>query len=351
MEYNNCNILVTGGSGFIGSNFIRWIYNHYPSYRIFNLDALTYAGNPENLFDIERQEIAKRPEEKRYHFINGDVCDGTLLDAIFHANDFAFVVHFAAETHVDRSLMNAAHFIRTNIEGTRSLMECIHQHKTPRFVHISTDEVYGSIENGFSDEQAPLRPSNPYSTSKAGADLLVQSYAKTYEIPALIVRGSNNYGPYQYPEKLIPMSISNLMEGKKIPLHGSGNHVRSWLHVNDFCSAIDTVMHKGQERGIYNVSGEQMSNLEIVNLVAQYVGKDIAQYKEHVGDRPGADMRYAPDSTRIARELKWSRVHAVQSSLRDVVEWYKGHQEWWQKIKSTSEFQEYYDKQAKAQWY
>lgn len=348
-EYRN--ILVTGGCGFIGSNFIRWMYDRYPQYRIFNLDALTYAGNPDNLLDIERRDITKRPEEKRYYFINGDVCDGKLLDAIFHAHNFSLVVHFAAETHVDRSLVSAANFIRTNIEGTRSIMESVHQHKTPRFVHISTDEVYGSIENGFSDEQAPLRPSNPYSTSKAGADLLVQSYAKTYEIPVITVRGSNNYGPYQYPEKLIPMAISNLMEDKKIPLHGSGEHVRSWLHVNDFCSAIDAVCHKSKERAIYNVSGEQMSNLEIVDLVAQHLGKDIARYKEHVGDRPGADMRYAPDCTRIERELGWSRVHSVQSSLKDVVDWYRSHQEWWQKIKSTNEFQEYYDKQAKAQWY
>ena len=351
MEHDTSNILITGGSGFIGSNFIRWMYERYPQYRIFNLDALTYAGNPENLLDIERAEIAKRPEDKRYHFINGDVCDGKLLDAIFSAHHFGLVVHFAAETHVDRSLVSAANFIRTNIEGTRSLMESVHQYKTPRFVHISTDEVYGSIESGFADENAPLKPSNPYSTSKAGADLLVQSYAKTYEIPALIVRGSNNYGPYQYPEKLIPMAVSNLMEDKKIPLHGTGEHVRSWLHVKDFCSAIDLVAHKGKGHAIYNVSGEEMNNLDILGVIAQYVGKDINAYKEHVGDRPGADMRYAPDSTRLKQELGWTRAHSVRTSLKDVVNWYGQNQDWWRKIKATDEFREYYDKQATAQWY
>jgi len=351
MEDKNHNILVTGGSGFIGSNFIRWLYHKYPLYRIFNLDALTYAGNPENLLDIEHQEIGKRPEDKRYHFINGDVCDGKLLDAIFHAHNFWLVVHFAAETHVDRSLISAANFIRTNIEGTRSLMESVHQYKTPRFVHISTDEVYGSIDTGLANEDAPLRPSNPYSTSKAGADLLVQSYAKTYNVPAVIMRGSNNYGPYQYPEKLIPMAVSNLMENKKIPLHGTGKHVRSWLHVKDFCSAIDVAAHKGAQRGIYNVSGEQMDNLEILEIIAWHLGKNIADFKEHVGDRPGADMRYAPDSTRLQKELGWSRAYSVNSSLTDVVDWYAQNQEWWKKIKNTAEFQDYYDKQAKAQWY
>ena len=351
MENASRNILITGGSGFIGSNFVRWIYEKYPAYRIFNLDALTYAGNPENLLDIETQEIAKRPEDKRYHFINGDVCDGKLLDALFDANCFGMVVHFAAETHVDRSLVNAANFIRTNIEGTRSLMESVHQHKTPRFVHISTDEVYGSVESGFADEAAPLRPSNPYSTSKAGADLLVQSYGKTYEIPAIIVRGSNNYGPYQYPEKLIPMAVSNLMENKKIPLHGSGKHVRSWLYVKDFCSAIDLVAHKGREHAVYNVSGEQMNNLEILEIIANHLNKDINAHKEHVRDRPGSDMRYAPDSTRLQKELGWSRAHSVQTSLKDVVDWYGANEPWWRKIKATKEFQEYYDKQAKAQWY
>ena len=351
MEEKNHNILITGGSGFIGSNFIRWMYERYPKYRIFNLDALTYAGNPENLFDVEQLEIGKQPENRRYHFIQGDVCDGKLLDALFHANRFELVVHFAAETHVDRSLINAANFIRTNIEGTRSLMESVHQHKTPRFVHISTDEIYGSVDIGFANESAPLRPSNPYSTSKAGADLLVQSYAKTYGIPAIIMRGSNNYGPYQYPEKLIPMAVSNLMENKKIPLHGTGEHVRSWLHVKDFCSAIDMAAHNGKEHAVYNVSGEQMNNLKVLEAIGRHLGKDIHAYKEHVGDRPGADMRYAVDSTRLQKELGWSRAYSVQSSLKDVVRWYEEHQDWWHKIKATKEFQEYYDKQATAQWY
>ena len=274
-----------------------------------------------------------------------------MLDAIFHAHNFELVVHFAAETHVDRSLVSAANFIRTNIEGTRSMMESVQQYNTPRLVHISTDEVYGSVAQGLSDENASLKPSNPYATSKAGADLLVQSYVKTYKIPAIIIRGSNNYGPYQYPEKLIPMAVSNLMENKKIPLHGSGEHVRSWLHVNDFCSAIDLVAHNGRDGAIYNVSGEEMSNLEILSIIARHLGKDIEKHKEHVGDRPGADMRYAPDSALLQKELGWSRANSVRYHLVGVVNWYAENHDWWRKIKATNEFREYYDKQAKAQWY
>ncbi len=327
------------------------MYKVHPNYTIHNLDALTYAGNPANLRDIETLESAKGDAEKRYIFIEGDVCDGAFLDPLFKEYSYDLVVHFAAETHVDRSISNAAKFIRTNIEGTRSLMELVHQYKTPRFVNISTDEIYGSVDEGYSDEDAPIRPSNPYATSKAGADLLVQSYIKTYGIPAMIVRGSNNYGPYQYPEKLIPMSISNLMENKKIPLHGTGEHMRSWLHVEDFAAAIDSIAHDGERGTIYNVAGEHMSNLEILGHIARRLGKNLADHKEHVADRPGADMRYAPSAKRLETQLGWKRTHSVASSIKEVVDWYKENEQWWRDIKETEEFRKYYDKQAKAQWY
>jgi len=345
------NILITGGSGFIGSNFIRHIFRAYPAYRIFNLDALTYAGNPDNLADIEAAEAPLPANDRRYFFIHGDVCDGARLDELFLKNKFQLVVHFAAETHVDRSLMNAAHFIRTNIEGTRTLMEAVQKNKTPRFVHISTDEVYGSLADGWANEEAPFRPSNPYATSKAAADLFVQSYRKAYGIPALIVRGSNNYGPYQYPEKLIPLAVTNLIEGRTIPLHGTGEHVRSWLHVNDFCAAIDLVAHRGADGAIYNVAGEERSNLEILRLIGGHMGKNTDEHRVHVADRPGADLRYAPTAVKLERELGWRRAQRIDEHLGDVVAWYRDNRSWWEKIKGTGEFQESYQKQATAQWY
>ena len=259
-------------------------------------------------------------------------------------------MHFAAETHVDRSLVSAAHFIRTNIEGTRAVIEAAYQHKTPRFIYISTDEVYGSIPRGYASEDAPLRPSNPYASSKAGGDLLVQSYMKAYKIPAIIVRGSNNYGAFQYPEKLIPLAISNMMEGKKIPIHGDGTHVRSWLHVEDFARAIDIIAHRAADHTVYNVAGEQKSNLDILALLAHQMEKDLSAHREHVADRPGADLRYAPSAKKIERELHWAREHNLAASIAGVVDWYRKNEAWWRPIKQTSEFQDYYCKQAAAQW-
>lgn len=345
------NILITGGSGFIGSNFIRHLYHTYPEYQIFNLDALTYSGNQENLADVEAAEAPLAWDMRRYVFIHGDVCDGTRLDELFSKNQFQLVVHFAAETHVDRSLMNAAHFIRTNIEGTRVLMEAVQKHKVPRLIHISTDEVYGSLAEGWAHEESPFRPSNPYATSKAAADLLVQSYVKAYRIPALTVRGSNNYGPYQYPEKLIPLAVTNLLEGEKIPLHGTGEQVRSWLHVNDFCVAIDAVAHRGTDGAIYNVAGEERSNLAILGLIGRRMEKNTDEHRTHVADRPGADPRYAPTSAKLERELGWRRMYSLDEHLGAVVAWYRDNRLWWEKIKQTNEFQESYQKQATAQWY
>ncbi|TSC96829.1 MAG: dTDP-glucose 4,6-dehydratase [Parcubacteria group bacterium Athens0714_26] len=344
------NVLVTGGCGFIGSNFIRYFYNKYSNYHIFNLDALTYAGNPDNLSDIENSE-AKNKTNKRFTFIKGDICDETLIENLFKKYRFDLIIHFAAETHVDRSIFNVFDFVHTNIRGTHSLLEAVRRNSVPRFIYISTDEVYGSVPDGFADEDSPLRPSNPYAASKASADLLAQTYIKTFKTPAIIVRGSNNFGTHQYPEKLIPMAITSIIEGKKVPVHGSGEHIRSWLHVLDFCSAIDLVAHKAPIFSIYNVSGEHKSNIEVLKLLAGYLGTDIKLFKEHVNDRPSADFRYAPDCSKLQKELGWRRKYSVDSDMGDVVKWYLDNKSWWQKIKQKQEYINHYEKQYKAQWY
>ncbi|KKR55417.1 MAG: dTDP-glucose 4,6-dehydratase [Candidatus Curtissbacteria bacterium GW2011_GWA1_40_24] len=350
MSFSPKNILVCGGSGFIGSNFIRYVYNKYSDYKIFNLDLLTYAGNPVNLADVEEKENKKNPTNQRYFFLYGDICDGVLLANIFEKYSFDVVINFAAESHVDRSFVNVFDFIRTNVEGVRSLMEATRKYKISRFIQISTDEIYGSVPEGFSTEDMPLRPSNPYAASKAAADLLVQSYIRTYQIPALIVRGSNNYGPFQYPEKMIPLAISNIIEGKKMPVHGSGEHRRTWIHVNDFCSAIDVVLHKAPDYSIYNASGEEKTNLEIIKIIAQHL-KSPENYKEHTKDRPGADLRYAPDSSKLRSELGWLPKCQIESGLRDVIEWYSDNQDWWKTIKNSEAFQSHYQKQSKAEYF
>ncbi len=350
MSVGTKNVLITGGCGFIGSNFIRYFYHRHPEYRIFNLDLLTYAGNPDNLVDIEELELSSKMAEKRYNFIYGDICDSRLLDIIFRRHAFDLVINFAAETHVDRSIINTSNFIRTNIGGTHSLLEAVRTHQVPRIIHISTDEIYGSIPEGFSHEDTPLRPSNPYATSKAAADLIVQSFINTHKVPAVIVRGSNNYGPYQYPEKLIPLTVSNLIEGGKISIHGSGQHIRSWLHVEDFCSAIELVSERGALLNSYNVSGEERTNLEVVRLVAEQLNRPPDQHIEYINDRPGADARYAPDVSKL-RQLGWERKHSFDESMKDVVTWYLTNHEWWRKIKNTREFLNHYEKQSKGQWY
>ncbi|MDP2684203.1 MAG: dTDP-glucose 4,6-dehydratase [bacterium] len=344
-------ILVTGGCGFIGSNFIRHLYNKYPEYRIFNLDLLTYAGNQNNLLDIEQIECKSDSNQRRYHFLYGDICDVRYLDIIFQRHNFDMVINFAAETHVDRSIVDMNDFIRTNIGGVRSIIEAVRKYKVPRLVHISTDEIYGDIKEGYSHEESPLRPSNPYSSSKAAADLIVQSFIRTHNVPAVIVRGSNNYGPYQYPEKLIPLAISNIIEGKKIPIHGTGGQVRSWVHVSDFCSAIDEVAHKSPDNEIYNVSGEEKTNLDILNIIAKSLVVNLDDYKEHVNDRPGADTRYAVDASKLSNTLGWSPVHTLEKDLQDVVGWYLKNDEWWREIKKKTEFIEHYNRQQKADYY
>lgn len=329
------NLLVTGGSGFIGSNFVRYIINKYPDYRIINIDKLTYAGNPANLKDIESCP--------RYGFIKADICDReTVNDIVSRIPDA--IVHFAAESHVDRSILGAHDFIHTNINGTYVLLEAARKHKIGRFVHISTDEVYGSRDTGFFKEGDPLNPSSPYSASKAAGDMLVYAYVKTHNLPAVVTRSSNNFGQYQYPEKLISLAITNLIEDKKIPLYGDGQNIRDWLYVLDNCEAIDLVLHRGRDGETYNIGGgNELTNREILEILLDEFGKD-ESYIEYVKDRPGHDRRYAIDAAKIRDELGWQPRRHFKEALRDKIVWYQNNEEWWRPIKS-GEFLDYYNRQ------
>lgn len=325
-------ILVTGGLGFIGSNFIRYILNKY-DYNIINLDKVTYCANFENLKDIENNQ--------NYKFVKGDICDKAIVEKQVKGCDA--VINFAAETHVDRSIMDAGDFVRTDVFGTYTLSEAVKNLKIKRFIHISTDEVYGSIEQGSFKESDPLKPNSPYSASKAGADLLVRSYIKTHNIPAIIVRSSNNYGPYQYPEKVIPLFITNLLENKKIPLYGDGLNVRDWLYVTDNCEAIDFVLQKGKIGEIYNIaSGNEKTNLEITKLILKEMNKDDSMV-EYVKDRPGHDRRYSIDFGKI-RKLGWAPKFKFERGIKDTVAWYKKNESWWKKIKEGA-YKKYYKQQ------
>ena len=327
------NILVTGGAGFIGSNFIRHILGKYRDYKITNLDKLTYAGNLDSLRDIDKN--------KNYKFVKGDICNGKLLSKLI--KDQNIVLNFAAETHVDRSIMEAGSFVRTDIFGTYSLLEAVKNSKVERYVQISTDEVYGSIDNGSFNEDSPLSPSSPYSASKAGADLLVISYKTTYGLPVIISRSSNNYGPYQHPEKFIPLFITNLLEDKKVPLYGQGLNVRDWLFVVDNCKAIDLIMHKGKLGEVYNVgAGIEKKNIEIAGKLLELLLKT-KDYIAFVKDRPGHDKRYSINSKKV-RKIGWSPEVDFDEGLRKTIEWYKANEWWWKKIKNRN-YQRYYKKQ------
>ncbi len=345
------NLLITGGAGFIGSNFVRYMYRKYPACRIFNYDLLTYAGNLDNLAGITKKEKARPKSQRRYFFVKGDIGDENFLDRLFARNKFDVVVNFAAESHVDRSIISSQDFIKVNVMGVHILIDLAKKYKISRFVQISTDEIYGDVGKGVSHEYSQLRPSNPYAASKAAADFLVQSYIRTHKLPAIILRGSNNYGLFQYPEKLIPLTITNLLENKLVPLHGSGRHVRRWLHVMDFCSAIDLAMHKASDFSIYNVAGEARSNREIVMRICEILGKDFRTHIKRVSDRPGADLRYAPTASKIEKQLKWKAQRNIDSALKDIVRWYKIKQKWWKKIKKKKEFLDHYKKQSRALYY
>lgn len=324
-------ILVTGGAGFIGSNFIHyWLSAHEGE--VINLDLLTYAGNLENLADVEG--------DPRYRFVKGDIADRELVEGLLDGVDA--VVNFAAESHVDRSITDAGAFIRTNVAGTQVLLEAARHHGLGRFLQVSTDEVYGSLgPEGAFTEATPLAPNSPYSASKAAADLLVRAYHHTYGLDAVITRCSNNYGPYQFPEKLIPLMVTNALENKELPVYGDGLNVRDWIHVRDHCRAIDLVLHRGRAGEVYNVGAdEERANLEMVKGILGLLGKPESLIR-FVADRPGHDRRYAIDSTKLRTELGWLPEIPFAQGLEETVDWYVAHRPWWEKIKS-GEYREYY---------
>lgn len=328
-------VLVTGGAGFMGSNFIRHLLTTYPEYQIINFDALTYAGNLENLADVE--------QNPRYRFIKGDITDHRAVEAVVRTRPDA-VINYAAETHVDRSILGPKGFILTDVLGTYELLESCRRHRIARYVQISTDEVYGSIARGRTAEDAPLEPRSPYSASKAGGDHLVRAYFTTYGLPTILTRACNNYGPYQYPEKFVPLFITNLIEGKKVPVYGDGKQIREWIYVTDHCRAIDAILHHGKPGEVYNIgTGENRANIEITRKLLQAFGKDETSI-EYVKDRPGHDLRYALDSTKLRRELGWQPQVSFDEGLQRTIEWYRDHTTWWQRIKS-GEFAKYYERQ------
>jgi dTDP-glucose 4,6-dehydratase len=318
------NLLVTGGAGFIGSNFIHYIFDTYPDCHLINLDALTYAGNPANLRDIEK--------DNRYTFIHGDICDADLLNRILSNNTIDAIIHFAAESHVDRSISDAAAFVRTNALGTFTLLDAALRHNTGRFIHISTDEVYGSIVEGSFTETDNLNPSSPYSASKASSDLLALSYHITHGLPVIVTRCTNNYGPYQFPEKLIPLFATNLMEGKKVPVYGTGKNVRDWIYVLDHCSAIDFILRNGTSGEVYNIGGgAEKTNLEITYKILELLGKD-ENMIEYVTDRPGHDLRYSLDCSKL-KSLGWHPEYKFEEALESTIRWYEQNEWWWKPLK------------------
>jgi dTDP-glucose 4,6-dehydratase len=329
------HLLITGGAGFIGSNFIRHIVAHYPEYKITNLDKLTYAGNLENLAGLD--------QEPRYRFIQGDICDPDLVGETL-GDGVAAVVNFAAESHVDRSILEATEFVRTNIQGTLNLLAQSRKHRILRFLQVSTDEVYGSLEaEGEFTETTPLAPNSPYAASKASADLLVRSYHQTYGFPALITRCSNNYGPYQFPEKLIPLLVTNAFAGLPLPIYGDGLYVRDWIHVMDHCTALDRVLHHGKSGEVYNIGARQeMQNLEVARLILKYVSKP-ESLLQYVNDRPGHDRRYAIDPSKIKRDLGWKPKISFNMGLQDTIDWYRRNAAWVEHVR-TGAYLTYYDR-------
>lgn len=341
------NILVTGGAGFIGSNFVKTMLENH-EYNIVNLDLLTYAGNLENLRDIKNNE--------RYTFVKGDIRDFEIVDEIFTEHKIDTVVHFAAESHVDRSIEEPQIFITTNILGTQNLLDIAKNHwkinpkdkycrkfkDGVKFLHVSTDEVYGALgATGMFTETTPLAPNSPYSASKAGSDLIVRAYYETFGMPVNITRCSNNYGPYQFPEKLIPLMINNCKNNKKLPVYGDGMQIRDWLHVKDHCTAIDKVLHNGKCGEIYNIGGNnEKANIEIVNLIIKALDKS-ENLIEYVKDRPGHDRRYAIDNTKITRDLSWEPSYTFEDGIKETIEWYLENEGWMQSIVS-GDYLDYY---------
>lgn len=330
-------ILVTGGAGFIGSNFVNYMVRTYPNYSIINLDALTYAGNLENLKESEGKA--------NYRFVKGDITDRDLVNSLFETENLDVIVNFAAESHVDRSITNPDVFVTTNIQGTQVLLDAARIHEVKKYVQVSTDEVYGSLgAEGYFTETTPLDPNSPYSASKAGADMLVKAYHETYGLPTNITRCSNNYGPFHFPEKLIPLMIINALNDKPLPVYGDGLNVRDWLHVEDHCRAIDLVLHKGKVGEVYNVGGHnEKTNIEVVKEILKKLDKPETLIK-YVEDRLGHDRRYAIDPTKLQSELGWEPIYNFETGLKDTVQWYLDNKSWWGNIIS-GDYQNYYDKQ------
>lgn len=331
-------MLVTGGAGFIGANFILYMLEKHPDIQIVNLDALTYAGNLENLKSVEGN--------KNYKFIKGDITDPKVVGEAMKGCDT--VVHFAAESHVDRSILEPSLFIKTNVLGTQVLLDAALKEKVKRFHHVSTDEVYGALPLDTEDkftEDMPYDPHSPYSAAKASSDHLVRAYGDTFGLPFTISNCSNNYGPYQFPEKLIPLAVSNLDEGKKVPVYGDGLYVRDWLYVTDHCEAIDLILQKGKEGGTYLIGGltEDVPNIDLIKMILKIMGKDESSI-EYVKDRPAHDRRYAVDWSKINKELGWEPKHDFELGIKDTVEWYLSNKEWWQRVKS-GDYQKYYELQ------
>jgi dTDP-glucose 4,6-dehydratase len=315
-------ILVTGGCGFIGSNFIRYWLSKYPQDKIINLDKLTYAGNPENLRDIENN--------KNYKFVKGDICNKETVDTVMKEVDFVY--HFAAESHVDNSIKRPFVFTESNVLGTHVLLEAAKQNKIKKFIHISTDEVYGSIERGSFNEEDILKPNSPYSASKAAAEMLVRSYNKTFNLSTIITRSSNNFGPYQYPEKLIPLFATNLIENIKVPVYGTGRNVRDWIYVIDNCEGIDFASKNGEIGEVYNIGGgNEVPNIEITKLIIKEMKKDEA-FITYVQDRLGHDFRYALDCSKL-RKLGWKQKYDFENAIKETITWYKQNQQWWKPLK------------------
>lgn len=317
-------LLITGGAGFIGSNFIHYLRRENPSYEILNVDLMTYAGNPDNLTNIKLS--------RQYRFIQADIADLNAMEPLF-AKGFDAIVNFAAESHVDRSIADPGIFIRTNITGTQTLLDLAIKYKVPKFLQISTDEVYGSLgAGGLFSEVTPLAPNSPYSASKAGADLLVRAYHETYGLHVNITRCSNNYGPYQFPEKLIPLMIRNALENKPLTVYGDGLNIRDWLYVEDHCNAIALVLHQGRAGEIYNIGGNnERTNLQVVRTILQELGKPESLI-HYVEDRLGHDRRYAIDATKIRNELRWQPKYEYETGIKSTIKWYRKNGEWLNRI-------------------
>lgn len=335
---NLSKILVTGGAGFIGGNFIHYMLAKYPDYVIYNLDSLTYAG------DLSKHK--KIEVDNNYFFVKEDIKSSVEINSFFENEQFDFVIHFAAESHVDRSISNPASFVETNVLGTQVLLEAAKNNDVQKFVHVSTDEVYGELDFDFTTfftEYTPLQPNSPYSASKASSDLLVRAYHETYGLPVIITRCSNNYGPYQFPEKLIPLAISRALNDEKVPLYGDGKNIRDWLHVEDHCSAIDLVMHEGIIGEVYNIGGHnEKTNLEIVQTIIKALGKteDLIEFTK---DRLGHDKRYAIDATKL-KELGWTPKYTFETGIQDTVKWYLENEEW-RKLITSGEYKKYFQMQ------